>query len=358
MRVVVLWADERSPNLGVRVLAAGAAEVAREVWPGCELVFQDFRRGDTGVAFDRRTILSDMRRRHGPVESVLAGADVVLDTGAGDSFTDSYGRGRLLMLTHVRRRAAAMRLPVVLLPQTYGPFRRSGSAALGRGGLAGVVMAFSRDPVSTRVAAVSLGLAPFESTDVVFGLPPAQERRRHDVLLNVSGLLWNGAMGDPRPYRAAIVAVARALRGRGREVSLLAHVLDNTGVDNDVVAMGEVSRMIGADLERLVPGSLDEARQEVAGARLVVASRMHACLNALSTSTPAIALSYSRKFAPLLRAIGWHHVVEIDAANVVRDVVAASELAGLEAAARRAAERGRELHALLRERLATVEVVR
>ena len=36
---------------------------------------------------------------------------------------------------------------------------------------------------------------------------------------------------------------------------------------------------------------------------------MHACLNALSTGVPAIAMAYSRKFAPLFDVIGWPYSV-------------------------------------------------
>ena len=51
----------------------------------------------------------------------------------------------------------------------------------------------------------------------------------------------------------------------------------------------------------------------LAGASLVVGSRMHACLNALSVGTPAVPLAYSRKFAPLMADLGWEHVIDLRA---------------------------------------------
>jgi hypothetical protein len=47
----------------------------------------------------------------------------------------------------------------------------------------------------------------------------------------------------------------------------------------------------------VAPPDLDDARSIIAGSRVLVGARMHACLNALSTGVPAIAMSYSRKFA-------------------------------------------------------------
>lgn len=74
-----------------------------------------------------------------------------------------------------------------------------------------------------------------------------------------------------------------------------------------------VSRALGEELglSVVVPTSLEEARAAVAAARLVIGSRMHACLNALSTGTPAIPLAYSRKFEPLMEDIGWPYVLDL-----------------------------------------------
>ena len=81
----------------------------------------------------------------------------------------------------------------------------------------------------------------------------------------------------------------------------------------------------------LVPGSLAEVRQLVAGAELVVGSRMHACLNALSVGTPAVPLAYSRKFEPLLAGVGWSHLVDLrtdpDAAGTTLGIVDRDDLA-------------------------------
>src|SRR5699024_10969139 len=75
--------------------------------------------------------------------------------------------------------------------------------------------------------------------------------------------------------------------------------------DNDVPAARELAAQVDGDLEVVVPTDLDSVRETIAGARLLIGSRMHACLNALSVGTPAIPLAYSRKFAPLLDSVGW-----------------------------------------------------
>jgi colanic acid/amylovoran biosynthesis protein len=111
----------------------------------------------------------------------------------------------------------------------------------------------------------------------------------------------------------------------GRSVTLLAHVLESSNPDNDVPAMREFAATAAPDAELVIPVQLEDVRRTVASARVVIGSRMHACLNALSVGTPAVPLAYSRKFEPLLADLGWAHTVDLrtaadPAADVLREL--------------------------------------
>ena len=70
---------------------------------------------------------------------------------------------------------------------------------------------------------------------------------------------------------------------------------------------------------------------------------MHACLNAVSTGTPAIAIAYSRKFKPLFDEIGWPHVLQLgDPEQTARVVLETADDAGLATAVLDAQRRGRQ----------------
>jgi polysaccharide pyruvyl transferase WcaK-like protein len=101
-----------------------------------------------------------------------------------------------------------------------------------------------------------------------------------------------------------VQAIVRMLLSRSRSVAVLPHVLDSHDRDNDAPAVDALAAEFGSDLELLAPTDLDDARSIIAGSRVLVGARMHACLNALSTGVPAIAMSYSRTFAPLPFASG------------------------------------------------------
>lgn len=314
MRVLVLWADDRSANLGVRVLAAGTAELARRAWKDPEIVFQDFAPNASGFGLGGRTVLMDALRLNSKLQNFLGGFDVILDTGAGDSFADIYGLKRLVIMTTVQRAAQRIGIPIIQTPQTIGPFNSVIGRRMARRTLRGMEAVMPRDSTSAKFA-VQLGVgeqALLPSTDVVFALNRQDWSKDRDVIINVSGLLWNENPHVSKEfYRSSILELIGTLRDAGRSVSLLAHVLDNRSADNDVPALRDVANRVGGGIEQIIPVGLDDARGDLAGARLVIGSRMHACLNALSTGTPAIPWAYSRKFGPLLSDLGWDHVVDL-----------------------------------------------
>lgn len=314
MKVLILWADSRSANLGVRVLAEGMRSLAVAAFGSDTVVdFQDYGPGDSKIGFGGRTIIKDVGRRKGPIKEKLAQYELILDSGAGDSFADIYGARRLITMNYAHRVAHRAGVPVVLGPQTLGPFEAYWSRRIARSSLHIARAVFARDSTSLRFAN-ALGRPAHPSTDVVFALPQPHDHeiKRRDVVMNVSGLLWNSDRHvNAALYRAAVIATIERIRAAGRDVALMAHVIDNPTADNDVPAIHEAARAVSGDIETIVPRDLADARRVVAGASVVIGARMHACLNALSTGTPAIPWAYSRKFAPLLSDVGWDISLDI-----------------------------------------------
>lgn len=311
MRVLVLWADDRSANLGVRALARGAESLARAaLGEDISIDFQDLGPNAAGFSPSMGLIRRDAISRRGPVTEWLRQYDLVIDTGAGDSFADIYGPRRITRMMYVQHAARKLKIPVVMSPQTIGPFSTRRFRVGARYTLRRAAFVAARDTASAAYAAKLGRPVDTTATDIVFALPQPARAEPRDVLLNISGLLWNSSRhGDPEHYRREVRNLIDGLRSRGRTVTLLAHVIDNRSADNDVPVVRALGEELG--LEVLVPASLDEVREMVSAARLVVGSRMHACLNAISTGTPAIAWAYSRKFAPLLTDIGWAHTVDL-----------------------------------------------
>lgn len=249
--------------------------------------------------------------RHG-LKTWLRSFDLIVDTRSGDSFADIYGVERLLSMSVITELAARLDVPVVLGPQTIGPFRTLRARLIARRVLRTAELVLSRDADSTKQASDLGRPVDLQTTDVVFAIPAPERHVVRDVVFNVSGLLWSpNPHVDSLAYRRTVKGLYQELTGQGRSVSLLAHVIDSPVADNDVPAIREFVAADGLDAEVLIPTSLAHVRELVASANVVVGSRMHACLNALSVGTAAIPLAYSRKFAPLLAGLGWDHTIDL-----------------------------------------------
>jgi polysaccharide pyruvyl transferase WcaK-like protein len=325
MRILILRADGDSPNLGVRALKEGTESLIRRAFGDSIVIHvQNYNGGDSRQKFNRSAVLHDICRWNGPIKSTLRDYDVVVDVCGGDSFTDIYGLRRLALVLYTQRTSQRLRIPTILSPQTIGPFEGSIARRMASGSLKRMALVITRDGASV-AESVSLGREPDAmATDVVFALPQPCLSSRRGVLVNVSGLLWNrNSHVDFSAYRVAVTSLVRSLRDQGHDVRLLAHVLDNPSPDNDVPAARALSGSFHDDLEIVVPTSLADARDIISRSELVIGSRMHACLNALSTGTPAIPWAYSRKFAPLLTDLSWSHLIDLrDGGDPVNNTLA------------------------------------
>lgn len=345
MKVLVLWGDAHSTNLGVQALGGGTAALVQRVWPGADVRFQSYGAGDAPARIGDPKRLAEALVRGGPLKDWMRSFDLVVDTRAGDSFADIYGLRRLTTMTTAAEFAHRLKVPVVIGPQTIGPFATRRGRLLARRALRTAEVVLVRDRIS-QDCAVGLGRAPDAlTTDVVFALDVPERAPSRDVLLNVSGLLWQeNPHVDAAAYRRTVLDLVRRLEQAGRRVSLLTHVLPSAVADNDLPALEAVRAEHGGELELLVPESLADVRRLLATGSVIIGSRMHACLNGLSVGIPAIPLAYSRKFAPLLDGIGWDATVDLRTTpDPVPAVLAALEAPELEQRALAARDRAHEL---------------
>lgn len=307
LRILILWAEESSPNLGVAALARGSRDLLLRAFPHAELTFANYGARPPEVPWGRpRSLLRERVLPRYGMQEYFSGFDLVWDTRSGDSFADIYGLGRHMTMSMVHEMACQAGAAAMMAPQTIGPFTTRRGRLLARRTLTRSALVIARDPHSTQAAA-QLGREPELTTaDLAFAIDRPAPGPRRDVLLNVSGLLWHeNPHVSASGYRRVVRETLERLRAEGRDVALLAHVLETPNPDNDVPAVRALADEVGGDPEIIVPTDLDEARSAIAGAQVLIGSRMHACLNALSVGVPAIPLAYSRKFAPLLHSVGW-----------------------------------------------------
>ncbi len=328
----MLWHSPNSANLGVGALTLGNMALAREAAERAvvSLEFHLLGFADPGkpayvtgsdvavTALDARAFMPG-----GSLGRALAQCDLVLDIGGGDSFTDIYGPKRFGYLWASKLLARAKGKPLILSPQTIGPFGKVWSRLLASYILGQADMVFARDPKS--LAALSeLGAHGNGAlaTDVAFALPYEQVEHGAGVHvgINVSGLLFNGGysgrneFGMEVDYPAFTRKLIAALSGReGVTVHLVPHVLsDAMPQDDDRGAIRTLAQEFpGAIVAPDFAGPI-EAKSYIAGLDMLVGGRMHACIAAHSSRVAVVPVAYSRKFAGLFEGtLGYRHLIPV-----------------------------------------------
>jgi polysaccharide pyruvyl transferase WcaK-like protein len=250
----------------------------------------------------------------------------VLDIGAGDSFADIYGAKRAVWVFGTKAAALLAGRPLVLAPQTIGPFDKPLTRRLAVGLMNRCRLVATRDRLSTDYLAAIAPKAPrMEATDVALRLPydppvPRPEGGPVRVGVNVSGLLFNGGYTRNNMFGLAEAdhpALVCAILGRlaadpGIELHLVGHVIsERQPVEDD----HRVCAQLAAEFPgaRLAPafGHPSEAKSYIAGMDLFLGARMHACIAAFSSGVAVLPMAYSRKFAGLFGTLGYDALIDL-----------------------------------------------
>lgn len=255
-------------------------------------------------------------------------ADAVVDISGGDGFSDTYGTK--VLLRHSLGKLIALHLgkPLIIFPQTMGPFRTRVSRLLARYLLRRADLVCVREQISKEIVQEMLG----RSGNVVCLADMAFLMQAADIStaphlsvelpsttkfigFNVSGLLWNraqkisGSDNAALDYQKMCVGMVRRLvQETGRLVVLIPHVFSENSAIGDLGACRRVQEQLSDLGDKVLllhrDYSAPEIKAIIARCEFFVGARMHACIAALSTGTPVVPIAYSHKFAGILQQFG------------------------------------------------------
>ena len=371
LNIALIFHSAKSDNLGVGALTVSEVEIlrrlAREIGTPLTITVVDWQGPRAPYISGPDVVVREIRARHildpRVFFSIVRKSDIVIDIGAGDSFADIYGPARLRRMFAMKFITHLAGRPLVVAPQTVGPFRKWQSRLLARLTLQASAIVASRDQLSS-AAARALGASKvIEASDVALRLPYTPPVARPDrpaaglpaaglpaaslaaaglvaagpirVGLNVSGLLMNGGysrknmFGLTLDYGALMhdLIAAFVAHPDGCEVHLVPHVITRRGdVEDDLQASLDLAKRFAN--VRVAPefASPSEAKSYIAGLDFFAGARMHACIAAFSSGVPVVPMAYSRKFAGLFGTLGYHRTVDCTAetqAAILAKVMAA-----------------------------------
>lgn len=333
LTVGLLWHSFHSDNLGVGALSQSQLAIctAAAQQLGIDLQFVVFgTRGgscygldDQRIRVGSKIVLRELINGRSSFQADLTDCDLVLDIGEGDSFADIYGFKRFLTLILTKIIVLAKRKPLILSPQTIGPFATWYSRWLAVRVMKRCDMVFARDTMSYEyLKKCGIQRNAAEVVDVAFCLPftaPApQTEQRIRIGINVSGLLFSGGYSGSNQFGLAVdyPELVRALlreftKNTANEVWLIPHVIPKDLPRDD-------DRVISEELRKEFPSiniapefrSPSDAKSFIATMDFMTGARMHACIAAFSAGVPVVPVAYSRKFNGLFSMLGYKWVAD------------------------------------------------
>lgn len=351
--------------MGVSALASGTITSARNSFPDADVFLLDYSRepasyqvqGPKGVMtvelvnirFSKKFYLRNniarllataivarvlperlrisMLSKNPYLKSVLD-ADIVASIAGGDSFSDIYGLPRLLYVALPQLLALQLKKPLVLLPQTLGPFKGTAAKFIAGYIMRNAAAVYSRDRTSFDEAGRLLGERREKLTfshDMAFAMEPVRPEDSRltglpvsgttlTVGLNVSGLLLmggysrNNMFGLKANYAELIKRIVLYFANEKKvNVVLVPHVFGEEE-ESDVSACARVYEELKAECGgrlHLLSGRFNqhEIKHVIGRCDFFLGARMHACIAAVSQGVPAVCMAYSRKFAGVLESI-------------------------------------------------------
>jgi colanic acid/amylovoran biosynthesis protein len=305
----IIRAAARERNIPVRFISVGTskpdhvADLPPDVIVGGAAHIKDFLRG-------RSEFVDDLRK-----------CDIVFDIGEGDSFTDIYGARRFLTMAASKQIVRHLGKPLVLAPQTIGPFEKPLNRRIAAYVMNGAAAVYARDNLSTaQLDQLKLRVPTDEFIDVAFRLPFDRQPKAEGkvrVGLNVSGLLYNkgysggNELGMTLDYGAFTDRLIAELSARENvELHFVAHVAGSGDNDDDWptavrLAKANPGSVLAPRFENGV-----QAKSYISGLDFFVGGRMHACIGAFSSGVPVVPVAYSRKFNGLFGSLGYTNYVD------------------------------------------------
>ena len=260
------------------------------------------------------------------VRAELKDSDAILDITHGDSFADIYGKKWFAETTLVKTFLVHSKVPFILMPQTYGPFKARWAKVWAKHIIKNADRVYTRDTLSFNyLKGLKIKNNVINTLDLAFALPYKKEEKKNNKIrvgLNVSGLLWNDCETRVNGFGLSVdyctycrQLITELLKNENYEVILVPHVLcdEREGLDffeNDSKAIRNlIAEFPGCVFPNSFKTALD-VKDYIANLDVLIAARMHASIAAFSSGVAVIPFAYSRKFEGVYSDLKYPYVID------------------------------------------------
>ena len=265
----------------------------------------------------------------------LVDCEFVCDITGGDSFSDIYGFKRFFLGFLTKWLFIFLGKDLVMLPQTYGPFKKRLTRKMAAYILKKSNRIYSRDKAGVQCVHQLLNGKNTDKVrlcpDVAFVLDPrpwddksveaieaAKKKGETIIGLNINGLLYNGGYTQDNMFSLAVdypklieQIIDYSLSKDDSTLVLAPHVFPGKdfSVESDPVACKAVYDSLTKQQQQnvILPTAAPDQEQVkylIGKCDFFIGSRMHTCIAALSQYIPTVGVAYSDKFIGVFETVG------------------------------------------------------
>lgn len=296
---IVLPSNQNSPY---------EARIALGAWQKLSLRFRGIDANRLAYYLPRRLRLLLQRQFGLVMEPELC---LVLDA-SGFAYGDQWGGRAVKVLAAEIERLAAQQKGYVLLPQALGPFNQTADRKALQRGLPRALLVCPRDDVSFGyVQALCQGPQVQQFADFTNLLAPimpdAIELPGKPYALIIPNSAMQGGRNKNTAWQQHYLAFLQHAIDAARQSDLEPILLNHEGKVDMIIC--QRLQHANRELRLVAPQHPLMVKGWIAAAALVVSSRFHGCVSALSSGVPCIATSWSHKYEMLFAEYQQAHAV-------------------------------------------------
>lgn len=262
-----------------------------------------------------------------PVWRAVGDCDLIMDIGAGELSSDIYGADFAFAVFNSRMVALAQRKPMIMSPQTIGPFNNEHLQVMTEQVIRRCERTFTRDDESFQfLRGIGVKERIESCADLAFRLPfssqPRTPGRPIHFGLNVSGLLYleesvkKFSFGLKVNYPSLISRIIRTLRQMPDvHLVLVPHCVAEGSWNrhaDDVWVCEQLAEEFGLPMAPRFKSPI-EAKSFISDLDILAGSRLHATIAAVSSGVAVIPLGHTRKFTGVFGSVDYPLVCDLRA---------------------------------------------
>ncbi|WP_159502493.1 polysaccharide pyruvyl transferase family protein [Microbacterium sp. 18062] len=215
---------------------------------------------------------------------------------SGFAYSDSFTRRRIRREAIFDAAWKSSGVPIVLLPQAFGPFEDQAKREWSRRVLNSASVVFARDRISLEYAqslrvAADVRLCPDFTVPLAAPKIPSVSSEQFLAIVPNTKLVTTGKISEDS-YAKLLIGYADAARKNGINALVIVHDAGDAAIAERIASMAQMG-VFRSDDPLVLKAALSQAE-------MVVSSRFHAIVSALSGSVPTLALGWSHKYSELM----------------------------------------------------------